>query len=57
MVDHGYQRTAANYCVNFKRFPGEKFIILLLYVDYMLIVGQDIAQIGKLKEELTESLI
>ena len=55
MVGHGYQRTAADYCVHFKRYPGEKFIILLLYVDDMLIVGQDRAQISKLKEELAES--
>ena len=55
MVGHGYQRTAADYCVYFKRYPDEKFIILLLYVDDMLIVGQDRAQISKLKEELAES--
>ena len=48
-------RIATDYCVYFKQFPGEKFIILLLYVDDMLIVGQDRAQIGKLKEELVES--
>ena len=34
-----YQRTAVDYCVYFKRFPCEKFFILLLYVDDMLIVG------------------
>ena len=39
VVGHWYQRTTTNYCVYFKRFPGEKFIILLLYVDDMLIVG------------------
>ena len=55
MMGHGYRRTAADYCVYFKRYPGEKFIILLLYVDDMLIVGQDRAQISKLKEELAES--
>ena len=55
MVGHGYRRTVADYCVYFKRYPGENFIILLLYVDDMLIVGQDRAQISKLKEELAES--
>ena len=55
MVGHGNQRTAADYCVYFKQFLVEKFIILLLYVDDMLIVGQDRAQISKLKEELTKS--
>ena len=55
MVGHGYQRIAADYCVYFKQFPGEKFIILLLHVDDILIVGQDRAQISKLKEELAKS--
>ena len=55
MVGHGYQRIVANYCVYFKQFPSEKFIILLLHVDDMLIVGQDRAQISKLKEELAKS--
>ena len=55
MVGHGYQRTAADYCVYFKQFLGEKFIILLLYVDDMLIVGHDRAKISKLKEKLAKS--
>ena len=54
-MGHGYQRIATDYCVYFKQFPGEKFIILLLYVDDMLIVVQNRAQISKLKEELIES--
>ena len=54
-MGHGYQRTAADYYVYLKQFLNEKFIILLLYVDDMLIVGQDKAQISKLKEELDES--
>ena len=40
MVGHGYQRTTTDYSIYFKQFFGEKFIILL-YVDDMLIVGQD----------------
>ena len=55
MVGHGYQRTTTNYCVYFKQFLGEKFIILLLYVNDMLIIGQDRAQIRKWKKELAES--
>ena len=38
MVGHGYQRILVDYCVYFKQLPGEKFIILLLYVDDILIV-------------------
>ena len=55
MVGHGYQRTTRDYCIYFKQFLGEKFIIRLLYVDDMLIVGQDRAEISKLKEELAKS--
>ena len=54
-MDHGYQRNTANYCFYFQQFPSEKFIFLLLYVANLLIVGQDRAQIIKLKEELVES--
>jgi len=39
MVDHGYSKTSSDHCVFMKKFPDEKFIILLLYVDDMLIVG------------------
>ena len=41
MVGHGYTRTNADHCVYVRKFPIGKFVILLLYVDYMLIVGQD----------------
>ena len=50
MVGHGYTRTDANPCVYVKKFPNGKFIILLLYVDDMLIVGQDANMVDSLKE-------
>ena len=52
MMNHGYTRTDADHCVYFRVFPDGKFLILLLYVDDMLIVGQDIAMINRLKKEL-----
>ena len=55
MVGHGYTKTDADHCVYVKTFPGDKFIILLLYVDDMLIVGQDAKMIGDLKKELSKS--
>ncbi|KAM2380536.1 hypothetical protein EV1_040838 [Malus domestica] len=55
MVSNGYKRTHADSCVYIKQFSGGKFIILLLYVDDMLIVGQDAFMIKKLKEELSKS--
>ena len=39
MMSQEYKRTFADPCVYVQRFPDDKFIILLLYVDDMLIVG------------------
>lgn len=52
MIDHGYQRTNSDHCVFVKRFDDGEFIILLLYVDDMLIVGQNSEKISKLKPEM-----
>ena len=54
MVNHGYKRTAADQCVYVQKFPDGNFVILLLYVDDMLIVGQNGALISKLKKELAK---
>ena len=55
MTDHGYSRTTSDHCVFVKKYPDGNFIILLLYVDDMLIVGQDTSKISKLKLELSKS--
>uniref|UniRef100_A0A2N9IRB9 Integrase catalytic domain-containing protein n=1 Tax=Fagus sylvatica TaxID=28930 RepID=A0A2N9IRB9_FAGSY len=55
MVGQGYTRTDTDHCVYVKQFPNGKFIILLLYVDDMLIVGQDANMVGSLKKELFKS--
>lgn len=55
MVKHGYSRTTSDHCVFVKKFPDGNFIILLLYVDDMLIVGQDSMRINNLKLELSKS--
>ena len=54
MVEHGYDKTASDYCVFVKKFSDGEFIILLLYVDDMLIVGHDTGKIDKLKKELSK---
>ena len=41
MISQEYKRTFSDPCVYVRRFPDNKFIILLLYVDDMLIVGRD----------------
>lgn len=40
--------------VYIQRFSGGNFIVLLLYVDDMLIVGQDVSMIRKLKADLSK---
>ena len=55
MIDQGYQRTHADYCLFVKKFDGDDFLILLLYVDDTLIVGPDHIKIGMLKKALSLS--
>lgn len=54
MMSHGYKRLVADQCVYVRRFQDDKFVILL-YVDDMLIVGEDRSMINKLKNELSKS--
>ena len=53
MVDNGFSKTQADHCVFVKKYDGGNFLILLLYVDDMLIVGQDPKKIGSLKKALS----
>lgn len=55
MTSNGYKRTVADPCVYFRKFPGDIFIILLLYVDDMLVVGQNLELISNLKKDLSKS--
>ena len=55
MMSQKYKRTFSYPCVYVWRFPDEKSIILLLYVDDMLFVGQDVDMIYKLKRELSKT--
>ena len=52
MLEHGFRRLEANHCVYIKRYGQERFIILLLYVDGMLVVGHDKSMINRLKKDL-----
>ena len=55
MMSQEYKRTFSVPCVYVRRFPDDKFIILLLYVDDMLIMGQNADMIQKLKMELSKT--
>ena len=49
MLDHDVNTTQVDHCVFVKKYDGRDFLILLLYVDDMLIVGQDLKKIGSVK--------
>ena len=50
MGEQGYKKTTSDHCVFVQKFSNDDFIILLLYVDDMLIVGQNIFRIDNLKK-------
>ena len=52
MLEHGFRRLEDDHCVYIKRYDQERFIILLLCVDDMLVVGHDKSMINKLKKDL-----
>ena len=55
MENHGFSKTMHDHFVFVKKFGDNDFIILLLYVDDMLILGQDASKINNLKRELSKS--
>ncbi|GAA0145952.1 transmembrane signal receptor [Lithospermum erythrorhizon] len=54
MEEYGFTRTLIDHCVFIKRFASNDYILLLLYVDDMLIVGQHMAKIKDLKAQLSK---
>ncbi|KAL2249801.1 UNVERIFIED_CONTAM: Retrovirus-related Pol polyprotein from transposon TNT 1-94 [Sesamum indicum] len=52
MLEIDFSRCNADHCCYMKRFD-EFFIILLLYVDDMLIVGSNVKEINRLKDQLS----
>ncbi|CAL1397307.1 unnamed protein product [Linum trigynum] len=55
MGEQGYMKTTSDHCIFVKKFSDGDFIILLLYVDDMLIDGQNVSKINDLKKELSKS--
>ena len=55
MLEHGFHKTQANHCVFVKKYDEGDFLILLLYVDDMLVVGQNAKKIASLKKALSKS--
>ena len=54
MEDHGFNNTMSDHFIFVKKFGDSDFVILLLYVDDMLIVGQDTSEIDNLMKELNK---
>eukprot|EP00252_Welwitschia_mirabilis_P028029 TRINITY_DN992_c0_g1_i5.p1 TRINITY_DN992_c0_g1~~TRINITY_DN992_c0_g1_i5.p1 ORF type:complete len:816 (+),score=171.97 TRINITY_DN992_c0_g1_i5:277-2448(+) len=52
MKELSYQKSQLDHCVYFSGNVSSKFVILLLYVDDMLIAGNDEAEIKRLKMEM-----
>ena len=55
MQGHIYNRCHSEYCVNFKRLDDDRYIILCLYVDDMLVAGSNMDHIKGLKEQLAHA--
>ena len=55
MVDHSFNKTQDDHCVFVKKYNEGDFLIHLLYVDDMLIFGQDPKKIGSMKKALSKS--
>ena len=55
MLEHKFHKAQADHCVFVKRYDEGDFLILLLYVEDMLIVGQDTRNINSLKKALGKS--
>ena len=55
MHKHGYTQYHSNHFIYFKRLDDDKYIILYLYVDDMLVVVSNMDHIKGLKEQLAHS--
>ena len=55
MLEYKFQKTQVDHCVFLKRYDEDEFLILLLYVDDLLIVGENTRKTGSLKKALDKS--
>ncbi|KAL9260027.1 Retrovirus-related Pol polyprotein from transposon TNT 1-94-like protein [Drosera capensis] len=56
MVDNVCKKTSSDSCIFIQKFGDGNFIVLLLYINDMLIVGEDTKKIVALKKALNKSL-
>jgi len=55
MIQQGFKKSTSDHCIFVQKFFDTNFIFLLLYVNDMLIVGQNLSRINSLKKELSKS--
>ena len=55
MLEHGFHKTQVDHGVFVKRYDEGDFLILLLYVDDMLVVGQNAKKIASLRKALSKA--
>jgi hypothetical protein len=55
MTEQGYSRCHSDHYVYFKKLENERFIILLLYIDDMIVVGSNMQDINVLEKKLSNS--
>ncbi len=54
MVEHGYSRSLYDSCVYYQRLENGSFILLMLYVDGMFIAAENLEEVQKLKDQLSQ---
>ena len=57
MIEQGYDRWHSDHCVYFKRLDNGRYVILLLYMDYMLVTRSNMKDINVLKSKLAKSFV
>lgn len=55
MHEHGYNTCQLDHCVYFKRLDDDRYIILCLYVDDMLVARSNMDHIKGLKSQLAHA--
>lgn len=53
MIGHGYSMSNYDSCVYFRKLKDGSFVYLLLYIDDILIAAKDVAEIARLKSQLS----
>ncbi|KAL9811853.1 putative RNA-directed DNA polymerase [Arabidopsis thaliana] len=54
MIDHGFVRSGHDSCVYVKEVSSGEYVYLLIYVHDMLIAAKSVAEINKIKKDLSE---